>query len=262
MYKILFSIGSFQVHSYYVLWASALSLAVVWIRKRAVGLYGLNDEFVRKCLIYGFLGMLLGARIGGYLDNWGYYSAHPEMILNLRKGGLSSTTAFLGAGIMGILYCFKHKIPIWRIADAASLPAAATVVIGRIGCFLNGCCYGTVSDSFLAVHFPFDRIGITRHPTQLYYSFGALCILLILYLIEKKVFQPFQRKIEGAILWPLFMILYGSLRFFVDFLRVGDRIYGLRTGQIVGFAVILGGMAWLSYTFRILQYMHIRRRKY
>jgi len=249
MHKVLFSVGSVQVHSYYVLWAFALSLAVLWTRRRSVDMYGLDDNFIRKCILWSFLGMLVGARIGGYFDHWGYYTSHPGEVMNLLKGGLSSTTAFLGAGIVGIAYCYRRKVQIWRVADAASLPAALTVAVGRIGCFLNGCCYGVVSDSPFAVHFPFDKIGIARHPTQLYYSFGSVCILLFLYLIEKKFLSTYERKFEGAVLWPLFMIFYGSLRFFVDFLRDGDRIFGFRTGQIVGFAAALAGIIWLFSTF-------------
>ncbi len=250
MRKILFEFGTIEVHSYYVLWTCALSLAVVWIRKRAVLLYAMDDESARMCLIFGFIGMLLGARIGGYFDHWTYYMADPRRFLNILEGGLSSTTAFLGAGAFGIIYCRKHKIEVWKIAEAASLPASATVAIGRIGCFLNGCCYGIVSDGSFAVHFPFDHPGFYRHPTQLYYSFGATIILGILYFLEKKIGSGNMRKCHGAVLWPVFMILYGAMRFIVDFLRVGDRMLGLRTGQFVGAAVLLAGLFWLVFSLR------------
>lgn len=248
MHKILFYIGSMEVHSYYVLWTFALSLAVIWVRRRAVQYYSVDDESVRKCLIWAFLGMLLGARLGGYSDHWSYYAADPTRLLNILEGGLSSTTAFLGAGLSGILYCRKNEIKVWKIAEAASLPSAATVAIGRLGCFFNGCCYGTVTDIPLAVHFPFDPPGVGRHPTQLYYSFGAFTILLILFYIRKKDIVAFSQKHERAFLWPLFMILYGTMRFFLDFLRVGDRIFGLRTGQIVGAMVAVSGLIWLLQT--------------
>ena len=250
MQKIFFEIGTIEVHSYYVLWTCALSLAVLWIRKRAVLLYAMDDESARMCLIFGFIGMLLGARIGGYFDHWTYYVADPRRFFNILEGGLSSTTAFLGAGALGIFYCRKHKLEVWKIAEAASLPASATVAIGRIGCFLNGCCYGIISDGPFAVHFPFDRPGLYRHPTQLYYSFGATIILCVLYFLEKKIGLGNIRRFHGAVLWPVFMIMYGAMRLFVDFLRVGDRMLGLRTGQFVGAAVLVAGLFWLVFTLR------------
>lgn len=248
MHKILFKLGSIEVHSYYVLWTFALSVAVIWIRRRAVRRYLVEDESARMCLIFGFIGMLIGARVGGYFDHWTYYAADPLRVLNFLEGGLSSTTAFLGAGALGIFYCSRHRLEVWRIAEAASIPAAATVAIGRIGCFLNGCCYGVTSDLSFALHFPFDHPGIRRHPTQLYYSLGASLILMILLFIEKKVGSGSRRKIKGAVLWPVFMILYGGMRFLVDFLRVGDRIMGLRTGQFVGIGVLIAGIGWLVST--------------
>jgi phosphatidylglycerol:prolipoprotein diacylglycerol transferase len=237
-----------EVYSYYVLWTFALSIAVIWVRRRAVIHYSIDDESARKCLIWAFIGMLVGARLGGYSDHWSYYATNPERILNILEGGLSSTTAFLGAGFLGIFYCKKNRIPVWRIAEAASLPSAATVAIGRIGCFLNGCCYGKVSRSPTAVHFPFDPPGIMRHPTQLYYSAGALIILMVLWFFEKRILAPNGEKRQRAFLWPLFMVLYGGMRSFIDFLRVGDRIFGLRTGQIVGAAVAVSGLIWLLQT--------------
>lgn len=248
MHKILFYIGSTEVHSYYVLWTFALSIAVIWVRRRAVVYYSIDDESARKCLIWAFIGMLVGARLGGYFDHWSYYATNPERILNILEGGLSSTTAFLGAGFFAIFYCKKNRIQVWKIAEAASIPSAATVAIGRIGCFLNGCCYGRVSRFPTAVHFPFDPPGILRHPTQLYYSTGAFLILVLLWFLEKRMLALPGEKRGGALLWPVFMMLYGSMRFFTDFLRVGDRIFGLRTGQIVGVAVAASGLMWLLHT--------------
>lgn len=244
MYPVLLKIWGIPIHSYYVIWALALSVGLVGTRTRSVRIYGMDDETVRRTLIWGFVGMLLGARIGGYFDHWSYYVANPVDIINPLKGALSSTTAFLGAGIAAILYLRRKGNSISPLAEAASLPAALTVTIGRVGCFLNGCCLGIPADLPWSVSFPRENYIIYRHPVQLYYSAGAFLIFLILLMAEKKLNSCCPKR-KGSFLWPLFMILYGSFRFAVDFVREGDRIAGLRTAQIVGIGIAAGGLLWI-----------------
>lgn len=248
MYPLLFQIGDIPVHSYYFLWAFALSVGVIFTRFRASRLYGLDDDLVRKTLFFVFIGMLVGARLGGYLDHWTYYAEHPEKLFNPLEGALSSTTAFIGGGVAGIIYCLRKKISLGKLADAASIPAALTVAIGRIGCFLNGCCLSIPTDVPWAVHFPKDPSGLMRHPVQIYYSLFSLVIMLSMVFLEKCYLTPSQRKSHGAILWPLFMILYGVMRFTIDFIREGDRILGLRTAQISGVFVAVAGFIWILHT--------------
>ncbi len=245
MCPILFRIGTVPVHTYYVIWTAALCFTLEWTRRRAEGLYGMPSRLVSGVLFWSFLGMFVGARLGGYVDFWRVYAEDPMRLLRFWEGALSSTTGFLGAGLTAILLLRKEGWPVWPLAEAASLPAAGLLVLGRWGCFFNGCCYGIVTDHPFGLHFPFDAAGVLRHPTQLYYSFGAALIFVILFAGER-VWPPVERRARsGAILWPLFMILYGGMRFFVDFLRHGDRIMGLRVGQIVGVAVAVAGLIWL-----------------
>lgn len=245
MYPVLFHIGSIPVHSYYVLWTVALCIAVEWTKRRAVRRYGLSEILVVDVLLWSFLGMMIGARLGGYVDHWHVYAEDPARLLRIWEGAMSSTTAFMGAGLVAIWRLRRAGCPVWPLAEAASLPAAATLALGRVGCFLNGCCYGKVSRLPWAVHFPRDPQGVFRHPTQLYYSLGAVAILLLLSFLEHR-HPPAARKARGAaLLWPVFMIAYGVQRLLVDFLRAGDRVGGLRLAQIMGAAIILWGTCWL-----------------
>jgi len=250
MYPVLFKIWGIPILSYYVIWALALSAGLAGTRSRSVKIYGLEDEVVRRTLIFAFVGMLLGARIGGYFDHWSYYVQNPEDILNPLKGALSSTTAFLGAGLAAIFYFRKQHLRVSQLAEAASLPAALTVAIGRLGCFLNGCCLGVPTDHFLGVSFPGDKGLVFRHPVQLYYSAGALLVFFLLFTAEKRINTVYDPLKRSSVLWPLFMILYGLMRFFLDFLREGDRIVGLRTAQIVGIGVVIVGVAWISVSLK------------
>lgn len=245
MYPVLFHLGKIPVHSYYLVWTAALCLALEWTRHRAENSYGMGAARVSKVLFWGFIGMMIGARLGGYLDFWEVYAADPRRILRFWEGGMSSMTAFLGGGLTALVILRREGGPVWPLAEAAALPAAALIFVGRWGCFLNGCCYGFVTGHPFGMHFPFDPPGLFRHPSQLYESLGAGLILFVLFLAER-VWPPLERRArDGALLWPLFMILYGGMRFLLDFLREGDRIMGLRTGQLVGGAAVVIGLVWL-----------------
>lgn len=247
MYPVLFRLGNIPVHSYYLLWTVALCIAVEWTKRRAIRRYCMDERLVVDVLLWSFLGMMVGARLGGYVDHWHVYAEDPARLLRIWEGAMSSTTAFMGAGLVAMWRLRRGGSPIWPLAEAASLPAAAMLAVGRLGCFLNGCCYGKVSDIPWAVHFPFDPAGFLRHPTQLYYSLGALVILCALWCVEW-IFPPIERRIrDSALLWPIFMMLYGTLRFFVDFLRAGDRVAGLRLAQIMGLVIISWGLLWLLW---------------
>lgn len=242
MRPVLFNIGPVPVHSYYLLWTAGLWIALFWTRSRAAGPYGVDREKLRIILIWSFTAMLLGARIGGYADNWSVYAADPKRLLNLLEGGMSSIPAALACGITGIAMCRKLGVEVWRLADAASVPTMVCIAVGRLGCFMNGCCCGKATDCPLGVLFPGKPALV--HPTQLYYSFGAAVIALVLWALERKIGKG-GRKTRAAFLWPVLMVLYGGERAFLDFLREGDRIGPLKLGQSLGMAVAVAGVVWL-----------------
>ncbi len=242
MRPVLFNIGPLPVHSYYLLWTAGLWVALFWTRSRAERFYGIDPVKLHSILVWSFLSMLLGARIGGYFDNWSVYAADPSRILNIWEGGMSSLPAALFCGIAGISMCRRYGIEVWRLAEAASIPTMVCIAIGRWGCFLNGCCYGRATSCALGVHFPGHPGPV--HPTQLYYSFGAMTIALVLWAMEKRIGMG-ERTVGVAFMWPALMVLYGAERAFVDFLREGDRIGPLKLGQGLGIAVSIVGIAWL-----------------
>ncbi|MCF4113087.1 MULTISPECIES: prolipoprotein diacylglyceryl transferase [Dethiosulfovibrio] len=254
MHPVLFYIGSVPVHSYYVLWTAGLWIALFWTRSRAEKRYLVDPDDLHHVLIWSFIAMLLGARIGGYFDNWSIYAQDPSRIWRIWEGGMSSMPAAISCGLAGIWLCRRKGIEVWRLAEAASVPTMACIAVGRWGCFLNGCCHGVATTCPLAVKFP--RLPLPVHPTQLYYSFGALAIAMLLWSIEGRIGAG-DRKTPVAVLWPLLMVLYGAERFFVDILRDGDRIMGFKVGQGLGFLVALAGILWLS---RSLSVVYVRSR--
>ena len=251
MRPILIEFAGIKVHSYYALWTFALCLAVVLTRKRMTDFYMVPDDDARFIVAAAFLGMFLGARAGFALEHWRVYLEEPWRLLRFWEGGLSAVPAFLGAGAAGIIASLSRKVPVWITAESAAFPAAITVALGRWGCFLNGCCFGTVTEAPWGVVFPGDPEAIIRHPVQLYYSFGALLIAAVLLAVERR------RSSGGAFLWPLFMVFYSILRLVADPFRAEFRSPGLIAVRITLFAVLAAGILWLF----LPRFFGIKRRK-
>lgn len=85
---------------------------------------------------------IIGARAAYVIANWPYYSAHPHRILLITEGGLIFYGGFILAALALILFARRHRHPLWRLADYAIPGLAIGHALGRIGCHLNGCCYG------------------------------------------------------------------------------------------------------------------------
>lgn len=249
MYPTLATVFGIPLTSYYILWTLALCIGVLWTQRRAVRNFGVDIDAVSSVITWSFVAMLVGARIGGYFDNWSFYATHPERIWMFWEGGLSSTPAFLGAGIAGILLCRKNDIPVWKLADAASIPAAATYVVGRIGCFLNGCCYGRpAGDAFCGIAYPpvcepgklFP--GVPLYPVQIIESACLLVIWAVL------VFAYPRRKKDGAV-FALYLLLYPPVRFALEYLR-GDKRqswFAFDVAQVTSIALFLAGILLFAF---------------
>lgn len=250
MHPILFYIGDAPVQSYYLLWTGALSMAVIFSRRRMTLYYGIADDDSRRIITWAFLGMLLGARVGSVYDSWDYFMADPVRLLRIWEGGLSAVPAFLGAGLFSLVTARVLHVPYWKVADAASLPAALTVAVGRWGCLLNGCCYGIQTSVPWAVRLASDPFSITRHPTQLYYSFGALMIAALLQWVEaRRIGVGSARRIQGAVLCPLFAVLYSILRLVADPFRDDYYRAGMQANRLILPVALLCGLLWLAWSY-------------
>jgi phosphatidylglycerol:prolipoprotein diacylglycerol transferase len=164
----------------------------------------------------------------------------------------------LGAAVAACLWFLKReKFPVMATADAAATVIPVGIFFGRIGCFLGGCCFGTVTRGPWGVVFPrlsaasekHFRDGLLAskglpslpvHPTQLYEAIGSLAIALVL-----RVWALPKKRFDGQVLL-LFLASYAVLRFAIEYVRDDDRgaLFGLSTSQLVGVG-ILGAVAFL-----------------
>ena len=176
-----------------------------------------------------------------YLCDTARQRCHPPRdclaALKFWQGGLAYYGGFLAAVPVGLWYARRKQLGAWRVADLGAPPIAFGLVFGRLGCFFNGCCYGKHTDGPLAVSFP-GRPDV--HPTQLYEAAGALALYAVLYFVVR------PRKRRHGQVFAALLVLYGVLRFALEFLRADDRggLAGLSTSQWLGLPLVALG-AWL-----------------
>jgi len=232
MHPILFKIGPITVYSYGVCVALAFLVCsfLIWTNASLVGIPRKKMlDFVIVILVSG----LIGGRLLHVFLNLSYYKTVPIEIFFITQGGLAFQGALICSFIFGIIFLKRNSIPLWSAGDLVAPYAALGQSIGRIGCFLNGCCFGKyTSSSSLGVLFPGE--SLLRLPTQIFYAVGLLSIYIILrYMLEKRI-------LKKSLIF-LYLVLISFQRFFIDFLR-GDikQIYlGLTVTQLISIFIFL-----------------------
>ena len=229
MYPVLFKIAGLSVYSYGFMIAFAF-LFCTYLGQRSALKHGFpRDLIVNSALVILFSG-IIGARILYVAINIKSYINDPIEIIMLPHGGL----AFYGGAITAIaaqyIYIKVRKIPVYKFADFIIPYAVLGQAIGRIGCFLNGCCYGRQMD---ASHL---------YPTQLYSSFLLFGLYFFLKFIQKLKPKP-------GVIMVSYGILYSIGRFFMEFLRGDNTVFivGLTFSQFVGVIVFAVSVSLLLF---------------
>ena len=180
---------------------------------------------------------IVGARLAYVLANWGDFSSHWLDIVRIDKGGLIFYGGFIGSSLGLILFARARKVPLWTMADFTVSALPLGHAIGRIGCFINGCCYGAETIMPWAVNLE----GVPRHPVQLYESaFNFLLFFLLSW------FYP-RKKGDGSVL-ALYLVTYPVGRFLLEFVRGDTRLQwlGLNVAQEISIGLFLAGcLMWV-----------------
>lgn len=210
MYPKLCQIGPFTIYAYGLMLVIAFSLSTylagLQAKKR-----GLGRETVFNLFFTVFIFGIIGARLFYVVENLSFYLDKPKEIIMLSHGGLSWFGGLILGVISGIIYLKKNKLSVYKTLDLIAPYIALAQAIGRIGCFLNGCCSGK-----------------NNIPIQLYSSALLLLIFISLRLLQEKNY------LEGRIFFT-YLLLYSLKRFFVEFFRVEHQpvFLGLTIFQII-----------------------------
>ena len=200
-----------------------------------------------------FLWVLISGFVGGRIL---YIFVEWERFLNepLRtifgRGGFVFYGGFILAFGVGIWQMRRKSLNIWKTTDLFALALAVSYAIGRIGCFLNGCCYGRPTDSWLGVSFPPEStpgfVGQPLIPTQLFSSLNLFVIFAILLYL-----RPYK-KFDGQLFW-LYVLFYGVSRSIIEIFRGDPRghIWIFSTSQFIGIIFALLALVMLAKLGRV-----------
>jgi len=166
------------------------------------------------------VGTILGARTLYVVSYWHeFFEGRPVAeIFMVWKGGLVYYGGLVGAGLACIVYCRLKKLVLWKIADILAPSIALGYVFGRIGCLLNGCCYGRACNLPWAIRFPpgnpLNPPTYPVHPTEIYDSLLNLGLYVFLAWLYR------GKKFNGQV-FGVYLVSYAVLRSFVEMFR-GD----------------------------------------
>ena len=150
----LFHIGNFYLPTYGVLVATGVLIGL-WISVRNSEKQGINGDDAWNLGIFMVLAGIIGAKILYVINDWSTYAQHWREIFSLntlQAGGVFSG-GLIGALLVGAWYMRSHRMPPLRTTDAFAPGLAFGHVLGRLGCFSAGCCFGKPTNHFWGVTF-------------------------------------------------------------------------------------------------------------
>jgi len=237
---VAFTIGSVSVRWYGIMVALSIAVLVIWMVRQTTRATNLTYEPVLTGALIALPSGIIVSKLLHVFDNWGYYTQYPSQIFS--PAGLTIYGAIIG-GIIGIwIYSRVKKFPYRHVFDLIVPGLLLAQVIGRVGCTLNGCCYGTpTSLPWSVVYTHPDSIAFTAsvglppgwglHPTQVYEIIFNLILFGVL--MKLRGLKP-----DGS-LALIYLISYSAWRLGIGFLREGTpSIANLQQAQVLGIIVL------------------------
>jgi len=236
MYPIIAKIGPFTIYSYGMMIAIAFLFGIFVAKSEAIR-KKINPDLAYDFSFYLLIGSIISARIYYvfFFDLKGFLN-DPVSIFKIWQGGLAIHGGIFGGVLTGLIFSKIRKISFWTLADLVAPSIILGQAIGRIGCFLNGCCSGASIKPFY---------GISNHPTQIYESVLDFTGFLLLWGFRKKI------KFEGE-LFLLYLMMYAVIRIIVSQFRA-DNLY------LFGTNLTLAGLtSVIIFTTAIMLYIKKR----
>ncbi|MFZ5453279.1 MAG: prolipoprotein diacylglyceryl transferase [Thermodesulfobacteriota bacterium] len=248
MFPVLLKYGPIQIFTYGFFLALAF-LSAIYIGGREAARQGLSrGQFYDMCF-YTVVGALVGSRLLYVILEYSTFLAHPLKIFALWEGGLVFHGGVVGALIAAFWYMRRHALPWRQFLDSLALGMPIGQALGRVGCFMAGCCYGKPSTLPWAVTFTNPEtlcpLRVPLHPSQLYEALLCLGVFGILYVLRTR------KRFQGQLVLTYFG-LAGLVRFVTEFFRspLDYRgpiiVFNWPLTQVValGIAVLSGAVLW------------------
>ncbi len=247
---VIFSIGPLALRWYGLMYLVGFVFAL-WLANRRADMpkSGWTREQVSDLLFAGFLGVVLGGRIGYvFFYNFDVFLEDPLYLFKIWTGGMSFHGGLIGVTTAMVWYARRQGRSVLAVTDFIAPLVPFGLGMGRIGNFMNDELWGRVSDVPWAVLFPSGGY-LPRHPSQLYeFALEGIVLFFIIHWFVKSS-RP-AGSVSG-----LFLLGYGSFRFIVEYFREPDAHLGLygdwiSMGQILSLPMIIGGLLLMVWAYR------------
>jgi len=231
MHPVLFHIGALHVYSYGVMIALGAIGGVAYMAFQGKREVGLTFDQANSLFLQIFVAAFVGGKVFLFFEQPLTYWRHPMMLL--RGQGFVFYGSFLFAIPAMFLFFRKNKLNPYKMLDVMAITTCIVHIFGRIGCFLAGCCYGTMTTSRFGLIFSdpacsADPKGVPLHPTQLYEALFIFLLLLLLLVVRH------LRAFYGQ-LFLLYLVGYAAGRSVIEVFR-GDSIRGFIVDGLLSYA--------------------------
>lgn len=257
MHPTLFHIGPFELASYGLMTALGYGAAAAYLLKRlpGCGIKNLTQETFWNLIFTAFVGALIGGKLLFIIVSWPQLGTTLAEKLSTIVRDFRYGFVFFGGMIVSVSalvwYIRRKKLPLLKTADFLIVGLPLGHALGRIGCFLAGCCYGKPTTLPWGVRFtdphslvPPELLGTPLHPTQLYEAGFNLVLFFILHYASQKPHK------DGKLL-VLYVLCYAVLRFGIEFFRGdfrGGFLWGLSPSQVIALATACAALGiWAKY---------------
>lgn len=260
MHKILINLDPIVIYSFGFCMALGILSAfflMSWLGKRN----GYTSEFLSNFVLVLMLSAFVGARFAYVCEHWtAEFQDNWIQIFNFAKGGIMYYGGMLGAWLGGSIYLLIKKRSVIDVLDLTVTVLPLGHAWGRVGCFMNGCCFGRVTDCAIGVRFPYhsnvwwsqysegliskiDRVTLPVMPSQLIEAALNLIICVILVVLYRR-----KNRIVGLHM-GLYAIMYSMVRFFTETLRSDERLQvGMFSiSQAISIAFLVFGIAMTTW---------------
>jgi len=221
MHPELWQWGPIHLRSYGVMLAVAF-LVGTWIATREARRLRLDEDKLVTVILIALVSGVLGARLLYVLEHVDEFRREWGSVFALWQGGLTLYGGVVAGALGGLLTARRLGLPMWVAADALTPSVALGTMFGRVGCFLNGCCYGRPTHMPWGVVFPPDSYAGVEfgnaplHPSQLYAAFAGLVLFFVFWGLRTRT------RVPGVLFWT-FIAVFAALRIGIDFTRAWER---------------------------------------
>ncbi len=228
-------IAFLNVRWYGIMVALAVAVVVFWMVWQVRRGAKLSYDTIFTAALVAIPSGVIVSRLLHIIDRWDFYSQNPGLIVGFS--GLTIWGAVLGATLGIWIYSKFSKFNFGYFGDLVVPAVILAQAVGRVGCLLNGCCYGLPTSLPWGIVYThpesYAPLGVAVHPTQIYEIIYLLIIFGVIFKLRGR-FKP-----DGS-LFLIYLSLYSLWRIGIDFLREGTSLlFGLHQAQIIGIIVLL-----------------------